>query len=60
LWITFFVISGRAEGWSAGMLDPAALVFLSPWNVAAVLVGGMAVGALGGFIAARSAREIAD
>ena len=60
LWITFFVVRGRADTWLAGAIDPAALVFLSIANMALVLVAGMAVGALGGFIAARGAREIAD
>jgi len=35
-------------------------VFLSIANASAVLLAGMGVGALGGFIAARGAREIAD
>jgi cell division transport system permease protein len=60
LWITFFVVRGRAAGWFAGVIDPAALVFLSLSHVALVLAAGMAVGAVGGFIAARSTREIAE
>jgi cell division transport system permease protein len=60
LWMTFFVVRGRAGGWFAGVIDPAALVFLSISNAVLVLVAGMAVGALGGFIAAYGAREIAD
>lgn len=60
LWITFFVVRGRAAAWFAGAIDPGSLVFLSIANAAAVLLAGMAVGALGGFIAARGAREIAD
>jgi cell division transport system permease protein len=60
LWITFFVVRSRADAWLAGAVDPAALVFLSIPRVFVVLVAGMAVGALGGFIAARGAREIAD
>jgi cell division transport system permease protein len=60
LWITFFAVRGRAAGWFAGAIDPGSLVFLSIANVAVVLLAGMAVGALGGFIAARGAREIAD
>jgi hypothetical protein len=39
---------------------PGSLVFLSNANASAVLLAGMGVGALGGFIAARGAREIAD
>ena len=60
LWITFFAVRGRAAAWFAGAIDPGSLVFLSIANAAAVLLAGMTVGALGGFIAARGAREIAD
>ena len=60
LWITFFVVRSRAEAWLAGAVDPAALVFLSIPRALMVLAAGIAVGALGGFIAARGAREIAD
>ena len=60
LWITFFVIRGRLDAWLAGAIDPAALVFLSLPMAVAMLAAGMAVGALGGFIAARATREIAD
>jgi cell division transport system permease protein len=60
LWITFFVVRARAAAWFAGAIDPGSLVFLSIANAAAVLLAGMAVGALGGFIAARGAREIAE
>ena len=60
LWITFFVVRRRADAWLAGVIDPAALVFLSLPVAAALLAAGMAVGALGGFIAARGTREIAD
>jgi cell division transport system permease protein len=60
LWITFFVVRGRAGAWFAGAIDPGSLVFLSIANAAGVLLAGIAVGALGGFIAARGAREIAD
>jgi cell division transport system permease protein len=60
LWITFLVVRGRAQTWLGGAVDPAGLVFLSPSHIALVLLAGMVVGALGGFIAARGAREIAD
>jgi cell division transport system permease protein len=60
LWITFLVVRSRADAWLAGVVDPAALVFLSISNAVLVLTAGMAVGALGGFIAAHGAREIAD
>ena len=60
LWLAFFVVRSRADSWLGGAVDPAGLVFLSLANIALVLVSGMTVGALGGFIAARGAREIAD
>jgi len=60
LWITFLVVRGRSAAWFAGAIDPGSLVFLSIANAAAVLLAGMTVGALGGFIAARGAREIAE
>ncbi len=60
LWITFFVLRRRADSFLAGAIDPASLVFLSLPTVAAVLLAGMAVGSLGGLIAARNTREIAD
>jgi cell division transport system permease protein len=60
LWITFFVVRRRADAWLAGAIDPAALVFLSLPAAAALLAAGMAVGAAGGFIAARGTREIAE
>lgn len=60
LWITFFVMRRRADAWLAGAVDPAALVFLSLSTAAGLLAAGAAVGAIGGFIAARGAREIAE
>jgi cell division transport system permease protein len=60
LWITFLVVRSRADAWLAGAVDPSALVFLSLSRALMVLAAGAAVGALGGFIAARGAREIAD
>jgi cell division transport system permease protein len=60
LWITFFVVKSRADAWLAGAIDPAALVFLSLPVAAALLAAGAAVGAAGGFIAARGTREIAE
>ena len=60
LWTTFFVVKRRADTWLAGAIDPAALGFLSLPTAAALLVAGAAVGAAGGFIAARGAREIAE
>jgi cell division transport system permease protein len=60
LWITFFVVRRRADAWLAGAIDPAALVFLPLHIAAALLAAGAGVGAIGGFIAARGAREIAE
>jgi len=60
LWITFFVVRNRADAWFAGAIDPAALVFLSLPAAVGLLAAGMAVGSLGGFIAARGTREIAE
>jgi len=60
LWITFFVVRSRADAWLAGAIDPAALVFLPLPAAAGLLAAGAAVGAIGGFIAARGTREIAE
>jgi cell division transport system permease protein len=60
LWVGFLTVRSRADAWLAGAIEPASLVFLSLPIVAALLAAGAAVGALGGFIAARSAREIAE
>lgn len=60
LWITFFSVRSRADAWFAGAIDRSALVFLSIPVVAALLAAGIGVGALGGYIAARGTREIAD
>ncbi len=60
LWITFFVVRGRADAFLAGAVDSTSLVFLSLPAALGVLVAGMAVGSLGGLIAARNTREVAD
>jgi cell division transport system permease protein len=60
LWVAFLTLRSRADAWLAGAIEPASLVFLSLPIVATLLAAGAAVGALGGFIAARSAREIAE
>jgi cell division transport system permease protein len=60
LWVGFLTVRSRADVWLAGAIEPASLVFLSLPIAAALLAAGAAVGALGGFIAARSAREIAE
>ncbi len=60
LWVAFLTLRSRADAWLAGAIEPASLVFLSLPIVVTLLAAGAAVGALGGFIAARSAREIAE
>jgi cell division transport system permease protein len=60
LWAAFVAIRARQIPAIAGALDPGSIVFLSLPTCLALLAGGMAVGCLGGFIAARSSREIAD
>jgi len=60
LWIGFSVVRSRADAWLAGAIDPAGLAFLSLPTAAALLAAGTAVGSLGGFIAARGTREVAD
>jgi cell division transport system permease protein len=60
LWIGFVAVRSRADAWLAGAVDPDALVFLPLPMAAGLLAAGAAVGALGGFIAARGAREIAE
>lgn len=60
LWVGFLTVRSRADVWLAGAIEPSSLVFLSLPIAAALLAAGAAVGALGGFIAARSAREIAE
>jgi cell division transport system permease protein len=60
LWVAFLTVRSRADAWLAGVIEPASLVFLSLPIAAGLLAAGAAVGALGGFIAARSAREIAE
>jgi hypothetical protein len=44
----------------AGAIDPSSIAFLSIPVCLALLAGGMAVGCLGGLIAARNTHEIAD
>jgi cell division transport system permease protein len=60
LWIIFLWVRSRADSWLAGAIDPAAMVFLSGPMAVALFAAGMAVGSLGGLIAARDTREIAD
>ena len=60
LWIGLWMIRSRAAAWLAGAIDPASLAFLSLSMSAALLGAGMAVGSIGGFIAAQSTRETHD
>jgi cell division transport system permease protein len=60
LWITFFVVRSRAEALVEAAIDPGSLVFLSFPAAAGLLLAGMAVGSLGGFIAATGTREVAE
>jgi cell division transport system permease protein len=60
LWIGFIVVRSRAISLLGGAVDPGSLVFLSFSSAVGLLAAGMAVGATGGFIAARQTREVAD
>ncbi len=60
LWVGLAVVRNRPAGRLSELFDPAAVAFLPLWMCAALLAGGMAVGCLGGLLAARSAREVAD
>jgi cell division transport system permease protein len=60
LWVTFLLLSSRLGPIFATAIGPTAVVFLSPLMSLAILAAGMIVGCIGGLIAARSAREIAD
>jgi hypothetical protein len=54
------LLSSRLGPILATAIGPTAVVFLSPLMSLAILAAGMIVGCIGGLIAARSAREIAD
>ena len=60
LWITFFVVRSRAGALVEAAIDPGSLVFLSLPAATGLLLAGMAVGSLGGFIAATGTREVAE
>jgi cell division transport system permease protein len=60
LWVAFLVGRRSSNTVLTGAIDPASMVFLSMPTCAALLAGGMIVGCVGGLIAARSTREIAD
>lgn len=60
LWVAFLLARSRAAASLAGAIDAASIVFLSAPMMAGLLVAGMAVGSIGGLIAARGTREIHD
>jgi cell division transport system permease protein len=60
LWLAYMALRGRIGAFLAGAVEPGSLVFLSGPMCVALLAGGMAVGCIGGLIAARSTREVAD
>ena len=60
LWLTFLFIRTRPIPALTGAIDPAGLVFLPLPTSAALLAGGMIVGCIGGLIAAKNTREVAD
>lgn len=60
LWVAFSFLSTRVGPVLAAAIGPTAIVFLSPLMSLAILASGMMVGCIGGLMAARSAREIAD
>lgn len=55
LWLAFAVVRGAWGAGIAGALDGGALAFLPPMIWITLIAGGMAVGSLGGFAAARHA-----
>ncbi len=63
LWAVFAIVRARqlpGMPEMAGAIDPSLIMFLSMPACLALLAGGMAVGCLGGLIAARNTREVAD
>jgi cell division transport system permease protein len=60
LWALFTWLRDRPLTMMAGAIDPSAIVFLPIPSCLALLAGGMAVGCIGGLIAARNTREIAE
>jgi cell division transport system permease protein len=60
LWVGFLFVRSRLGPLVEAAVDPKTLTFLSFPTSVSLLAGGMLVGCVGGVIAARSAREIAD
>jgi cell division transport system permease protein len=60
LWVVFLLVRGRQMPAMAGAIDPSSIAFLSFPMCVALVGSGMAVGCIGGLIAARNTHEIAD
>jgi len=60
LWAAFILVRSRQALTLSGLVDRSSLSFLSAPMSVALLAGGMVVGCIGGFIAARSTREVAE
>jgi cell division transport system permease protein len=60
LWGAFVFVRSRLGPVVEAAIDPSTITFLPFSTSATLLAGGMLVGCVGGVIAARSAREIAD
>jgi cell division transport system permease protein len=58
LWVVYAGGRGRAVAWASGVVDAGDLVFLPLGLAAAVVLGGAAVGCVGGMLAARATRSI--
>jgi cell division transport system permease protein len=56
LWATFAAWKGQLLAAAAGIVDPGSLTFLPPTVAAGLIVGGAAIGCVGGALAARGAR----
>lgn len=59
LYAGFLVAASRYSETLAGLIGPDGMAFLSAGSTGLLVAGGMAVGCLGGIIAARSARGVA-
>ena len=56
LWAAFAAWKGSFAAQATGVVDAGALAFLHPAIVAGLVLGGAAIGFLGGALAARGAR----
>lgn len=57
LWVVFALAAPRLSAMAAGLFDLGRLEFLSVAAMSSLLVGGMAVGCLGGFVASRRRKD---